>query len=833
MKSLIIAEKPSVARDLATALGKVPKKGDWFENDEYVISSAVGHLVELFMPEDIDKKLKFWSLGSLPIVPDKFELKPITRTKAKFQELKKLIARKDVDNIINACDAGREGELIFTYIVELAKSKKPTQRLWLSSMTQGAIKDAFQNLREGASMQPLQDAARCRSESDWLIGINGTRAITKRMFGSRAGQVATVGRVQTPTLAIVMERELEIRNFKPRDYWRITANFGITEGQYEGAYQKPEWKKGDDDQDKIDRIWDAETAEQVVEAVKQAPSADIQEKKKRSKQIAPRLYDLTSLQREANNRFGFAAARTLSLAQALYERHKMVTYPRTDSRALPEDYLGTCNETLANLGDEYQEHAGKVLQNDWVKPNKRIFNNKQISDHFAIIPTNAPAKSLNAEEAKLYDMITRRFIAVFFPSAEFDVTTRMSIVAEHTFKTEGKVLAVPGWLAVYGKGDAAGETLPALSDADGDPANGKVVSVDLKKETTKPPARYSEATLLSAMEGAGKLVDDEELAEAMKEKGLGTPATRAQTIEHLYALKYMERDRREIIPTGKAENLLNFLAALKAEALTSPTLTGDWEHRLHQIEEGELSREEFMKAIADQTKEIVDKVKNFGEDEETSTEIDIVSPTDNEKMLENFRAYKSKDGLVTIYKVIGNRKLALEELDVLLKEKKIGPLEGFRSKAGRPFEATLTLNDEWKVKFQFDNNGEGGEDAKPLNFDELPVVGTCPVNDTPVFETENAFGCRERLEAGNSGKGFRMSKAILGQPITVDQVKKLLTEGKTDKMDKFISKRTKKPFAAFLILKKNGSVGFEFPPRPPKKKQAAKKTAEKKPEAKE
>ncbi|MCB1124043.1 MAG: topoisomerase C-terminal repeat-containing protein, partial [Verrucomicrobiae bacterium] len=400
-----------------------------------------------------------------------------------------------------------------------------------------------------------------------------------------------------------------------------------------------------------------------------------------------------------------------------------------------------------------------------------------------------------------------------------------------------KVLAIPGWLAVYGKEGTGNDNLPALTDADGHPAQAKVVSVDLHKEVTKPPPRYSEATLLSAMEGAGKLVEDEDLAEAMKEKGLGTPATRAQIIEHLYALKYMERDRKEIIPTGKAENLLNFLAALKAETLTSPTLTGEWEYRLRQIEEGKLSREAFMKDIMQQTKEIVDKVKNFGGDEDGSTEIDVVSPTDNAKMLENFRSYKSQDGQVTIYKVIGNRKLDPEELEVLLRDKKIGPLEGFRSKAGKPYVATLVLTEDWKVRFQFENsngteNGDG-EPAKPLNFDELPVVGTCPINTTPVYETETAYACRERLEPNGSGQGFRMSKSILGQPISREQVQKLLTEGKTDKMDKFISKRTKKPFSAFLVLKKNGSVGFEFPPRPPKKQAEAKKVAQKPAEGEE
>ncbi len=685
-------------------------------------------------------------------------------------------------------------------------------------------------------MLPLANAARSRSEADWLIGINGTRAITKRMFGSRAGQVATVGRVQTPTLAIVMERELEIRNFVPKDYWRVVGNFGITEGEYEGQFQKPEWKKNDNPLDKIDRIWDQANAERILEEVNSLPVANVTEKQKRTKQIAPRLYDLTTLQREANNRFSFSASRTLSLAQALYERHKMITYPRTDSNALPEDYIHIVNQTLENLEGEYQEHAKPVVDNNWVQPNKRIFNNKQISDHFAIIPTNAAPKKLNPEETKLYDMITRRFIAIFHPSAEYDVTTRFSEVAGHSFKTEGKVLAVPGWLAVHGKGQNGGGDLPALTAPDGDPAKANVVSMDLIKEATRPPARYSEATLLSAMEGAGKLIDDDELAEAMKDKGLGTPATRAQTIEHLFALKYMERDRREIHATGKAENLLGFLAIIKAEALTSPRLTGDWEHRLHQVETGKLTREDFMKEISATTKDIVEKVQGFEDGDETSTEIDVISPTDGEKMMETFRAYKSRDEEVIIYKVIGNRRFQVHELDELLKNKRIGPFEDFRSKAGRPFTASLILDENWKAKFKFENSGPPENNGKPLDYETMPVVGTCPITDTPVYETETTFGAKDRLENTDNAKGFRMSKTILEQEITGEQVKKLLTDGKTDKLEGFISRRTKKAFAAFLILKKNGSTGFEFPPRPPKKaaakKTAAKKTATKKTAAK-
>src|SRR3954468_19919146 len=523
MKCLILAEKPSVAPALARALGEIPKKAEHYENDEYVISSAVGHLVGLQMPEDIDKKkYGFWRLETLPIIPEKFELQPIPEGKDRFGQLKKLLARKDVTQVINACDAGREGELIFTYIYQLTNCKKPFKRLWMSSMTNEGINEAFKHLRSAEQMKGLADAARCRSESDWLIGINGTRALTKRMFGSRAGNVASVGRVQTPTLAIVYNRELEIRNFKPRGYWRITAKFGITKGEYEGLYQRPDFKRNDDEHDRIDRLWNQEQAEAILAACQGQPVASVTEEKKASTSIAPRLYDLTTLQREANGRFGFPAKRTLQIAQALYERHKMITYPRTDSRALPEDYIPTVRETMQNLQGDLGTHAKKVLDEGWVRPNKRIFNNAQISDHFAIIPTALEAKNLDEMESKLFDMIARRFVAAFYPAAEFDITTRISTVAPgHDFKTEGKVLTFPGWLAVYGKATVDDESpdskaLPALSTEDGSPAKAKTLDPVLHAEQTKPPPRYTEATLLSAMEGAGKLVDDEDLALAMK-----------------------------------------------------------------------------------------------------------------------------------------------------------------------------------------------------------------------------------------------------------------------------------------------------------------------------
>jgi len=826
MKSLIIAEKPSVAADLARALGKVPKKGDHFENDDYVISSAVGHIVELQMPEDIDKKkYGFWRLDALPIIPEKFQLKPIEESKERFDLLKKLLARKDIETVVNACDAGREGELIFTYIYQLTKCKLPVKRAWMQTMTQEGIREAFRNLRDGEKMRGLSDAARCRSESDWLIGINGTRALTKRMFGSRAGNVASVGRVQTPTLAIVYARELEIRNFKPRSYWQISAEFQVAKGSYEGIYQRPDFKKAENDEhDRIDRIWDLARAEAILAACKSTAEALVTEERKASTQASPRLYDLTTLQREANNRFGLSARRTSQIAQALYERHKMITYPRTDSRALPEDYIPTCRQALLNLQGDLAAHANKVLEEQWLGPNKRIFNNAQISDHFAIIPTVETPKPLEDMEAKIYDMIARRFVAVFYPSAEFDITTRISSVAGHDFKTEGKVLTFPGWLAVYGKtalddSSPDSKTLPALDQADGKPPRAAVKDPQIHEESTRPPPRYTEATLLSAMEGAGKLVEDDELAEAMKERGLGTPATRADTIDGLINTRYVERSQRELVPTPKAEQILQFLSAVKAEGITSPAMTGEWEFKLRQMEHGKFAREKFMSEVVETTKGIVDRVKSFEEDDSAARETDILSPTDGKPLIETLRGYKSKDGELMIYKVIGNRKMAESEVRDLLVNGQIGPLDGFRSKAGKPFSAVLRYNkEEKKAEFVFDGQRDANGGFK-IDFTGLQPIAEAPAPrfspGTQVYETPQSYVVRS-VANGEDKILTRCSKRILSRDIPLDQFMKMLSTGKTDLLEKFWRQRTRRPFSAFLVLKEDGTTGFEFAPRAPK-----------------
>ncbi|MDF9832454.1 DNA topoisomerase-3 [Ereboglobus sp. PH5-5] len=837
MKSLIIAEKPSVAADLARALGKVPKKGDHYENDQYVIASAVGHLVELQMPEDIDKKkYGFWRLETLPIIPNRFELKPIDKTKDRFGALKKLLARKDIDEVINACDAGREGELIFTYIYQLAKSKLPVRRAWMQTMTPAGIRAAFEenHLRTAGQMSGLADAARCRSEADWLIGINGTRALTKRMFGKRAGNVASVGRVQTPTLALVVARELEIRNFVSRDYWRITAQFGIANGSYEGVYQRPGYKKNDaDPHDRIDRLWDKADAEAVLADCRGNPPAAVTEEKKAATQIAPRLYDLTTLQREANNRLGLSARRTLQIAQALYEKHKMITYPRTDSRALPEDYIPTCKTTLQALEGNLAPHAQKALAEGYVRPNKRIFNNAQISDHFAIIPTGSEYKNLDDMEARVFDMIARRFVAAFYPVAEYDVTTRISTIAQkHNFKTEGKVLTNPGWLAVYGRTSIDEENastsdsqskiqnpkskiappLPALTPSDNNQA--KTISTQLHAEATKPPPRYTEATLLSAMESAGKLVDDEDMADAMKERGLGTPATRADTIDGLIYQKYMERNGRELSPTPKAEGLLEFLSVVGAEALTKPDMTGEWEYKLRLMEHNNYTRDKFMREIVDVTKGVVERTKNFEEDETTARVTDIISPTDNQPMKETLRAYKSQDGALAIYKVITGRKIEEDEIRQLVAAGEIGPLDGFVSpRTGNRFPSKLRIIDDpknegqKKVELDFGNK---------VDLSALTPVWTDPKTGEELCEAPTNYILRRRNEKADGGweQTFSVGRLMCQKPIELDQAIKLVTEGKTDLIQAFISKRGR-PFDAYL-LRKGARIAWEFPPRAPK-----------------
>ena len=822
-KKLIIAEKPSVAADVARALGGFTRKADYFESDDYVLSSAVGHLLELVLPEKFDVKKGKWSFARLPVIPPHFDLAPIEKSADRLNLLLRLMKRKDIDGLINACDAGREGELIFRYLVQHAKIKKPIERLWLQSMTQQSIRDGFSKLRPDRELLSLADAAKSRSEADWLVGINGTRAMTA--FNSKEGgfYLTTVGRVQTPTLAILVEREDKIRAFTPRDYWEVHATFGAKAGEYPGRWFNPTFKKEEDAELKAERLWNAEEAADIV-AQCHGKQGIATEETKPSTQLSPLLFDLTSLQREANGRFGFPARMTLSLAQSLYERHKALTYPRTDSRALPEDYVQTVKDTLKALGgtSQFGKFARQVLKQGWVKPNKRIFDNSKISDHFAIIPTLQTPTHLNEAEQKLYDMVVRRFLAIFYPPAEYLQTTRITRVEEHHFKTEGRVLRLPGWLEVYGR--AAGEdsaNLPAIDDRE------KVKVIDVKAEAnqTKPPARYTEATLLSAMEGAGKLVEDDELRAAMEAKGLGTPATRAAIIEGLIREEYVTRDGRELVPTPKAFSLLFALHMLHIVELASPELTAEWEHKLKLIEQGKLTREEFMKQISELVRKVVTIIKTGEIPDVVYATVPAPCPKCGGVVQENYRKFQCQKCDFSLWKVTSGREWSAEEVAELITKRVIGPLTGFRSRQGKPFSAVLRLSDDLRLEFDFGQDSREGE--PPPDFSAQTPLGSCPKCGGRVFEHGMVYSCEKALGPGKTCD-FRSGRLILQQPIEREQMQKLLAAGRTDLLTGFVSKKGRR-FKAFLVKNPDGKIGFEFQARAPKEK-SAQKPAEAAPE---
>ncbi|MGB4559799.1 MAG: DNA topoisomerase III [Burkholderiaceae bacterium] len=907
MKTLVIAEKPSVAQDIVRALtplaGKFDKHDEYFENERYVVTSAVGHLVEIQAPEAYDVKRGKWSFAHLPVIPPHFDLKPVDKTKTRLNAVIKQAKRKDVAQLINACDAGREGELIFRLIEQYAGGAKPlgkpVSRLWLQSMTPQAIRDGFSALRSDQQMQPLADAARCRSEADWLVGINGTRAMTA--FNSRDGCffLTTVGRVQTPTLSVVVEREEQIRKFVSRNYWEIHATFAAQAGDYPAKWFDPSWKKAaaqaaaghSDEPDaelKADRVWSEREALAIANAVR-GQTASVSEESKPTSQAAPQLFDLTSLQREANGKFGYSAKTTLSIAQSLYERHKALTYPRTDSRNLPEDYVPVVKDTFAMLADSGMKHlapfAATAIQGGYVRASKRIFDNAKVSDHFAIIPTLQAPSGLSEAEQKVYDLVVRRFMAVFFPSAEYQVTTRITTVAptlginvsslppeganfarggpsqnsaaSHSFKTEGKVLVKPGWLAIYGK-EAAEEVADAKDGDKGQSlvpvAHGEKVkteSVDPKGLKTRPPARYSEATLLGAMEGAGKTVEDDELREAMQGKGLGTPATRSSIIEGLIAEKYMLREGRELIPTAKAFQLMTLLRGLGVEELSKAALTGEWEYKLAQMEQGQLKRETFMAEIAAMTERMVKKAKEYDRDTIPGDYATLGAPCPNcgGIVKENYRRYTctgasgKEDGCgFSFGKTPAGRTFEVAEVEQFLRERKIGPLDGFRSKAGWPFSAEMVIKfDEesknYKLEFDFGDDKAGEESGELIDFSAQEALGPCPkcgaasgnAHGGTVFEHGKNYVCDKSvptLTQPTPSCDFKSGQIILQQPIERSQMQKLLATGKTDLLDKFVSMRTRRAFKAMLAWDAvAGKVIFEFAPSkfPPRK--TAAKTA--------
>jgi len=735
-KTLVIAEKPSVGQDLARVLpgpfekhtGAGEKTARWLEGPDHVVTWAVGHLVQLAEPDEYDDKFKKWRMADLPIVPRHFKLVVRDeRSEKQMKVVRDLLKRDDVDRVINACDAGREGELIFTYLYEYVKSAKPVQRLWLNSMTNDAMREAFGHLRDGADLDALRDAAKSRSEADWIVGMNATRAATIRLRSSFDGAVS-LGRVQTPTLAILARREEEIRAFKPEKYWLVDAKFEADGARrYEGRFHAGAQP----------RLKSAEEARAIVEAVRGVRGEITKLEKTKRKERSPLLYDLTSLQREANTRYGFSARRTLAAAQRCYEEHKALTYPRTSSRYLTSDMVAEIKPTAGRVGrrDEYRKAAQYVQSLDLL-PLARVVDDAKVGDHHAIIPTNSAHDlgRMNEDDRKVYDLVTRRFLAVFHPDAEFENTRVETTVATHVFRTRGKVLLVPGWRGVYGEvpeGEAAGDEdegrdqqLPRLER--GEAVDTREAEA-LEKET-KPPRRYSDASLLGAMETAGKLVDDEAMREAMKDSGIGTPATRAAIIERLIDVGYVERDGRSLVATEKGINVIRLLGQ---HPLTSPALTGEWEHRLARIEEGEERREKFMEDIAKFAGETVGVLDTTLKDVRIPRANLGPCPVCGNDIVENRKGYScwSREdpgcGFVIWKSKAGKQIPAAAARELIAKGFTAAPVTGFKGRSGRSFRAKLALQqseDEGRWRVEFDEPW-AKEGAKPPEAEEGADAG--------------------------------------------------------------------------------------------------------------
>jgi DNA topoisomerase III len=743
-KTLVIAEKPSVGRDLARVLpGPFQKQEGWLEGPEHVITWAVGHLVQLAEPDEYDDKFKKWRMADLPIVPDRFKLVVRDeRSKKQMNVVKRQLTRDDVDLVVNACDAGREGELIFAYLYEKAGAKKPVKRLWLSSMTKAAIEEAFAHLRDGEEMRSLEDAARSRSEADWIVGMNATRAATIRLRSSFDGAVS-LGRVQTPTLAILARREEEIRAFTPEPYWVVDASFAATgERLYEGRYHAGA----------APRIATAEEAAAIVEACRGIDGVISKLEKSTRKERAPLLYDLTSLQRDANSRFGFSARRTLAAAQRLYEEHKALTYPRTSSRYLPSDMIPEIKPIASLVGEQaaYRAAAAYVTGLDML-PLGRVVNNEKVTDHHAIVPTRSqhPVDKMSDDDRRIYDLVVRRFLAVFHPEAVFENTRVETTIegtspASYVFRTRGKVMLVPGWRGVYGEladaersaseddDEVREQQLPKLEQGE------SVDTRDVRSEEkeTKPPRRYSEGSLLAAMETAGKLVEEEELREAMKDSGIGTPATRAAIIERLIQVGYIERDGRALVVTEKG---LNVVRLLDGHPLTSPSLTGDWEHRLAKIELGEDSRKAFMGDIVTFAESTVGELDTKLKDVRIPRANLGPCPVCGHDIVENRKGYScwSREdpgcGFV-IWKSKAGKNLGASIARELIKTGRTEkPVTGFKGRSGRSFRARLALEQtpegKWRVEFDEPWAREG---AKPPEVEAPEGAETADADATAV-----------------------------------------------------------------------------------------------------
>ncbi|WP_003542029.1 DNA topoisomerase III [Desulfotomaculum nigrificans] len=793
MKTLVITEKPSVAKDITSVLGRFESKDGYLENSEYLISWAFGHLVELADPAVYDPALTKWALETLPIIPDPFKLTEISGSSAKqLRALKKLLNLPEVVQVINACDAGREGELIFRRIYRYCNCRKPIKRLWLSETTPSAVKAAFAALRDGREYNNLAAAAEARSQADWLVGINGTRA-----FSVRHNTVLSVGRVQTPTLNLVVSREREIQNFVSKPYWEVYAGFQVNGGTYRGKWFTKE----------TCRLNDSQTARALADKVaREGVGKIITLVQKEAKEQPPFLFNLNDLQKEANRRYGYTAQQTLDIAQALYEKHKLLTYPRTDSRHLSTAMVATLAGRLSAL-QNLPGYKGFIPAEVPVL-NKRYVDDAKITDHHAIVPTDRnPAEvQLNDQEEKIYDLVVRRFLSIFYPEARYAVTEVVTQAAGETFGSKGKVELAAGWKVLWrdqqqeqkeDDEEQEDQHLPPLSEGE----NVVVANAEPVEKQTKPPRRFTEATLLAAMESAGRFTEDREMAEVLKEAGgIGTPATRAAIIERLIKVGYINRDKKNLVPTPKGITLID----LVPEQLKSVEMTATWEEGLRRIEQGQENSAAWMKSICEYTRELVELARNQETAISIATEKKALGtcPVCGRDVIETSKSYGCsgyKDGCkFTIWKEIAGKKISPKQAGDLLSKGKTGIIKGFKGKSGKTFDAILVIGEGGKIEFNFPDRSQSPEKTSKNS------LGKCPICGRDVVENSRGFGC----SGYQDGCKFTIWKEISGKKIGITVVKELLAKGRSSVLKGFKSKAGKE-FAAALVIS-NGKVEFEF-----------------------
>jgi len=837
-KALIITEKPSVAKDIAAALDGFTAKngGEYYENDDFVCTFAVGHILGLLAPEEIDPQYKRWRLADLPIIPEVFKLKPLEGQKGRIKVIEKLANRKDVDVLVNACDAAREGELIFREIVEYLGVDKPIRRLWLQSMTKASIRNGFASLADGRKYEGLAAAASCRSYSDWLIGMNATRALTVRLkTKSERGSSWSAGRVQTPTLSLLVKREMEILAHEPLPYMKVEAKFAAKDHEYQGTWVDSNFRRDDEKPElREDRIFDFDKAKKIVEEVAKAGSGLASEVRKPKPRKAPLLFDLTSLQREANRRLGWSAARTLRAAQRCYEAHKVLTYPRTSSRVLPNEYVEGVDKLLATFaaGSPYEKHA-QVLIDKGRQNDDKIFDDAGVTDHFAIIPTGE-LRNLEGDDKRIFDLVTRQFLAAFYPPAIYEDVVRTTVIAGHEFKSRPPmVLKEAGWQAVFEKEiEDSGERFPPLQVGKDkvDDAPVKTLNVEGSEFQTKPPARIGEAGLLSLMENAGRQVEDEELSRALqKAEGLGTAATRADIIENLKTREYVDQGLR---PTVKGIRLIDVLERIQAQTMTSAELTAKLELNLSEVEAGKRTAKDFMTQIETVTREVVEAAKNFDYEAIYPNKDPLGKcPKCEEDVFERAwfygcaestrRSDEQKKCDFLIWKDHYGRYIDRRTVTILLRDGKTSELDGFRNQSGRSYKAILMLENGQLVRKPVEGS-ESAEDGLKFEVNATPL-GVCPVHkgDCQVVETASEFICaskKKEKEDGNRGaQGFSFPRVLCKREMKREEVLQFMTDGLTAYLTNFISKKGR-PFSARLRIQEGGGFGFEFPERTSKKK---------------